>query len=156
VANARFDPRILIAHAGDTLEFVDRGPTVHSPHPSFFANQVPVNLVPMGKPLLIPLPNAERSPIPVDCNIHPWMRAYVVVLDHPFASVSDADGNLTIDGLPTSTSLTFRVFHEAGRFDSVKISGIKTEWKKGRFSVELPAGVKDLGDILIPASSLTR
>jgi hypothetical protein len=94
--------------------------------------------------------------MPVDCNIHPWMRAYVVVLDHPLAGVSDLESKLTIEGLPKDESLTFRVFHEAGRIDRVTMSGTETEWKRSRFSVVLTAGEKDLGDILIPATSLNR
>ncbi len=155
MANARFDPHILIAQAGDTLELVERGPNQHNPNLSFFANTPRGILIPPGRPNLIPLLKPEPAPIPVDCNIHPWMRAYVVVLDHPFAAVSDSDGNLKIAELPTDTSLTFRVFHEAGRIDHVKISGVDTDWRRSRFDIELAAGVNDLGDILIPPESLT-
>ena len=39
--------------------------------------------------------------IPVRCNQHPWMRAYVGVLAHPFFSVSAKDGSFKIEGLPS-------------------------------------------------------
>lgn len=155
MTNARFEPHVLVARAGDTLEFVDRGPNQHSPNPSFFANAPQGILVPPGRPQLIPVPKPEPAPIPVHCNIHPWMRAYVVVLDHPFAAVSDSDGNLAIDELPAGSSLTFRVFHEAGRIDRVKMSGNDTVWHRSRFDVQLASGVNDLGDIFIPFESLT-
>ena len=155
MSNARFDPHILIAQAGDTLELVDRGPNQHNPNLSFFSNKPQGILIPPGKPNLIQLLKPEPAPIPVDCNIHPWMRAYVVVLDHPFAAASDPDGNLKIAGLPADSSLTFRVFHEAGRIVHVKMSGVDTDWRRSRFDVELAAGVNDLGDILIPSESLS-
>lgn len=154
MTNARFEPHILIAQAGDTLELVERGPNQHNPNLNFFANTPQGILVPPGEPHLVPVPKPEPAPIPVDCNIHPWMRAYVVVLDHPFAAVTDSDGNLAIDGLPAGTSLTFRVFHEAGRIDRVRMSGAETDWQRSRFNVELAVGVNDLGDILIPSESL--
>ena len=154
MTNGRFEPHILIAQAGDTLELVERGPIRHNPNVQFFANTRQGILVPPGKPHLIPIPKPEPAPIPVVCNIHPWMRAYLVVLDHPYAAVSDSDGNLEIDGLPAGTSLTFRVFHEDNQLDRVNLSGIDTEWRRNRFDVELDTGVNDLGDVLIPAESL--
>ena len=34
------------------------------------------------------------------CDVHPWEFAYVTVLDHPFFTVTDANGNFAITGLP--------------------------------------------------------
>jgi hypothetical protein len=42
---------------------------------------------------------AERE-VEVQCDIHPWMHAYIFVMDHPFFSVSDGDGAYAIEGLP--------------------------------------------------------
>ena len=38
--------------------------------------------------------------IPVKCNQHPWMRAYIGVLKTPFYAVTGSDGTYTIKGLP--------------------------------------------------------
>ncbi len=43
---------------------------------------------------------SERKPVPVKCDLHPWMRAYHLPLDHPFGTVTDKQGRFTIDGLP--------------------------------------------------------
>jgi hypothetical protein len=37
--------------------------------------------------------------VELKCGVHSWMRAYVVVQDHPFFAVTDQDGKFTIDGL---------------------------------------------------------
>src|SRR5690606_20649669 len=37
------------------------------------------------------------------CNIHDWMVGYIYVTDHPWFAVSDAQGRLTIDGLPAGS-----------------------------------------------------
>lgn len=34
------------------------------------------------------------------CDVHPWMFAYVGVLDSPYYAVTDKDGNFKISGLP--------------------------------------------------------
>jgi tRNA A37 threonylcarbamoyladenosine synthetase subunit TsaC/SUA5/YrdC len=41
--------------------------------------------------------------IPVRCNNHPWMQAFVNVAANPFFSVSDASGRFVIKGLPPGT-----------------------------------------------------
>jgi hypothetical protein len=57
---------------------------------------------------------AEREPFKVTCDIHPWMQAYHLPLDHPFAAVSAADGTFEIKDLPAGKH-EFRVWHEAGK-----------------------------------------
>jgi len=38
--------------------------------------------------------------IPTGCDVHPWMRAYVSVLPHPFFAVTKEDGSYEIRALP--------------------------------------------------------
>ncbi len=38
--------------------------------------------------------------IPVKCDVHPWMNAYIGVIEHPFFSVTGDDGSFRIQGLP--------------------------------------------------------
>ncbi len=49
--------------------------------------------------------------IPVKCNVHPWMRAYIGVVSHPFFAVTGDDGTFTIKGLPPGT-YTLEAWHE--------------------------------------------
>ena len=46
---------------------------------------------------------AREEIIPVKCNVHPWMRAYIGVVNHPFFAVTGDDGTFTIKGLPPGT-----------------------------------------------------
>lgn len=39
----------------------------------------------------------------IKCDVHPWMEAYVAAFDHPFYSVTTADGKFTISGLEAGT-----------------------------------------------------
>ena len=54
---------------------------------------------------------AERLPAKVGCDIHPWMQAYWMVVDHPYAAVTDKDGKFSIPNLPVGEH-EFRVWHE--------------------------------------------
>jgi len=38
--------------------------------------------------------------IPVKCDVHGWMEAYIAVLPHPYFAVTGADGSFTIANLP--------------------------------------------------------
>jgi plastocyanin len=51
--------------------------------------------------------------VPVKCNQHPWMKAYVGVLKHPFFAVSSEDGSFTIKGVPPG-KYTVVAWHEGG------------------------------------------
>lgn len=49
--------------------------------------------------------------IPVKCDVHPWMHAWINVADSPFFSVSGDDGSFSIKGLPAGT-YTLEAWHE--------------------------------------------
>jgi plastocyanin len=152
--NCRFEPHIVIAQTGDKLKVTNPDPVGHNANMNFFNNKAENLMIPSGKDQLIELKKAEPAPIPIDCNIHPWMKSYVVVLEHPFAAVSDENGDLMIKGLPTGKKLTFRIFHEAGAIKEVDIEGKKEEWKRSRFEIKIKPGLNDLGTVTVPASAL--
>src|ERR1700722_13499540 len=47
----------------------------------------------------------------ISCDVHPWMRAYAGVMEHPYFAVTKADGAFEIDGL-VDGDLTVAVWHE--------------------------------------------
>ena len=49
--------------------------------------------------------------IPVKCNQHPWMKAYIGVMGNPFYAVSGKDGHFEIKGVPAG-SYTVVAWHE--------------------------------------------
>ncbi len=151
----RFEPHMVIAQVGDTLEVTNPDAVGHNANLGFFNNKAQNFTIPSGQSKTVELEKDEPAPIPVECNIHPWMKAYIVVLDHPFAAVSNADGELEIKGLPVGTELVFRAYHEAGSINDVTIEGKKEEWKRSRFEAKITPGVNDMGTVVIPAAALT-
>ncbi len=147
----RFEPHVVLAQSGDTLIFDESEAVVgHSINLNFFENRTSGLMIPVGGNRDITLQKAEPAPIPVECNIHPWMRAWLVVLDHPYAAVSDAQGRIEIKGLPENQELTFRVFHEDARhLTNITIDGNVQQWDRNRFQVTLAEGTNDLGQVKV-------
>ncbi|TWU15095.1 methylamine utilization protein [Allorhodopirellula heiligendammensis] len=153
--DCRFEPHIVVAQTGDTLAITNPDPVGHNANVNFIRNTPQNPMIPSGQKKEIVLEEEEPAAIPVDCNIHPWMKAYIVVLEHPFVDVSNDSGEIEIQGLPAGKEIEFVVRYEGGKLDEVKVDGKLTEWKRHRFEVDLKSGVNDMGDILVPASAVS-
>ena len=68
-----------------------------------------------GQPNIDPGRKIDPMKVPevfrVKCDVHPWMSAYVHVMDHPFFAVTGDDGTFTLAGLPPGT-YTLTAWHE--------------------------------------------
>ncbi len=100
---------------------------------------------------------SERLPLQVGCNIHPWMRARLLIQDHPYFATTNEDGVFEIKNIPPGT-YKFRAYHERpGYVRDVKIDGKPVMWKAGRFEIKIEEGkTADLGDVHVPADHLKK
>lgn len=44
--------------------------------------------------------SGQEVMVPVKCNIHSWMTAYIGVVDHPYYAVTGDDGSFRIENIP--------------------------------------------------------
>ena len=145
-----FAPHVVVLQTNDTLRVTNSDAIGHNANLLFIKNKGANPTIPPGGKYEQKLELDEPAPIPVECNIHPWMKAYVVVLEHPFVGVSDEDGNLVIEGLPTD-KITFRFFHESVTgLEDITVDGKKETWKSNRFEIKMKSGDNDLGEVVIP------
>ena len=147
-----FKPHVLFARPGQTIRVLNSDQTGHNANFNFFNNQAVNFLVPIGGQKDLTLTADEPAPIPVECNIHPWMKAFVIVQEHPFVGVTNDKGELEITDLPVG-EVSFRVWHEhaEGSIDEGSVGGKTQKWSRGRMELDLKAGVNDLGTITIAA-----
>ena len=54
----------------------------------------------------------QSNEIPVSCAQHTWMNGFIWAFDHPFAAVTDKDGNFEIPNVPAGTKLKIIAWHE--------------------------------------------
>jgi len=96
-----FEPHVLGLMAGVPVTLRSSDPKPHNVNVklknSSFNSTIGANPIPFTPSL------AERSPGAVICDIHPWMLAYWMVLDHPYFAVTDAKGNYEIKNAPAGT-----------------------------------------------------
>jgi plastocyanin len=144
-----FVPHVVVMRAGQTLEVKNSDKTGHNANFGFFKNDAQNVTVPSGGSKDLLINKEETAPTPVECNIHPWMKCYVIVKEHPYVGVSDADGNLVIKGLPAGEELKFRVWHENQNkaISEVTINGKKEKWDRGYVTMTLKPGENNVGTI---------
>jgi hypothetical protein len=91
--------------------------------------------------------------MPIGCNTHPWMRAYIVSLAHPYVAVSGPHGKFEIEDIPLGTH-EFQFWHESpGYLKNVEFDGGKTDMR-GRAKITIEEAGTDLGIIKIDAATL--
>jgi len=92
---------------------------------------------------------AQRLPVPIACNYHPWESAYILPLDHPYVDISKEDGTFHIEKLPVG-KLEFQIWQERTGYVSTP------KWQKGRLKMTVKPGVNDLGTIKLPAAMFEK
>ena len=107
----RYVPHVLGAQVGQTIEVLNSDPTLHNVHAVPTANQEFNVGQPLPKMKHTHRFSASEVMVPFKCDVHPWMRAYIGVLPHPFFAVTGADGSFSLPGLPPGT-YTIEAWHE--------------------------------------------
>ena len=106
-----YQPHVLGVMAGQDVEFINNDPTSHNVHPlPKLNNEWNQSQSAKGDPIVRTFAKPEIG-LPVKCNLHPWMRVYVNVVESPFFAVTGADGSFSIKGLPAG-DYTLGAWHE--------------------------------------------
>jgi plastocyanin len=104
-------PRVIGIRVGQTMDVRNSDPVSHNIHP------IPENNREWNQQQSPQAPNLQhRFPrpeimVPVKCNVHRWMRAYIGVVDHPYFAVTAPDGAFELENLPPG-DYTIAVWHE--------------------------------------------
>jgi hypothetical protein len=150
--NCRFIPHAMLVRTDQEVLVKSSDGVSHNTHTNPVNNQGENFFVQAndqkGRP--VSFKGSERLPVLVNCDIHSWMKAYWLVLDHPYAAVTDKDGKFTIDKLPAG-DLEFRVWHERKGWVSAA-AGIKQGFK----ATVKSDGATNIGTVKVPVADLMK
>ncbi len=146
--NCVFMPHILSVRTGQTVVVKSDDPVPHNTHTHPFKNKEENFTIRPGnrEGVKIDYDESEFLPVKVNCDLHPHMTAYWVVLDHPYFAVTDKDGKFEIKDLPEG-EYDFIVWHERVGYIDRKVEDVQDALNVEIFSDES----EDLGKIEVPA-----
>ena len=106
-----YQPRVLAVRVGQKVDFINSDPVFHNIK----------SVTTLNKSFNLPMPKKDQSIsmtfdkpeifLQSKCSIHPWMGAYIAVIDHPYFFVTKEDGKFEIKNLPAG-KYTLEVWHE--------------------------------------------
>lgn len=145
----RFVPRIQLLRTGQTWEVGSTDPIAHNVAVYARRNDPFSQVIPRNEPLRHTFSRPESVPVRIDCSIHAWMRAWLVITDHPYAAVTDEHGRFEIARVPQGT-WPFRFWHErCGPLTKLHQAGQTRSLKSGIWKLDLSDDILDLGDLTV-------
>lgn len=107
-----FSPHVSVGVAGQKLGIVSRDPILHNTH--LYHGPKEKTLYNVAIPLqdrVIKKPLRKPGKVTVKCDAHEWMLGYVYVTEHPYATVTAADGSFSLTDVPPGT-YKVKIWHE--------------------------------------------
>lgn len=108
--NCHYTTHVLALRVGQEVKMSNSDPFSHNIHPTPSINREWNKIQLPGTP---PFSYAfdKQEFIPIKCNLHPWMRAYFVVLNTSHFAVTGNDGRFSLPDLPPGR-YTVTAWHE--------------------------------------------
>lgn len=149
-----FHPHVCLVRTGQPFVIKNSDPTGHNTNAKLQRNGAFNVLIGQGEENQRTFNRAVSRPLPVTCNIHPFMLGYLLVRDDPYMAVSGEDGTFEIANLPAGKH-SFQFWQEVpGYLKNVNVNKGKLD-RRGRIELTIPAGgTLDLGEIEVPAAML--
>ena len=106
-----YKPHVIGVQVGQSIDILNNDGTLHNIHAKPKINRAFNKTQPKFKKKLTVFFDKVEIMIPLKCDVHPWMGAWIGVLDHPFFAVIGENGSFTISGLEAGT-YTVEAWHE--------------------------------------------
>ncbi|MEX2168825.1 MAG: hypothetical protein WD851_05920 [Pirellulales bacterium] len=149
-----FVPHVTLVRTGQEFIIANSDPTGHNTNATLRNNGSFNVLIAANEKRPMKLTKEESIPLPVACNIHAFMKGYVLVKEDPYMAVTADDGTFEIKNIPAGKH-DFIFWHERkGYLGDLKYKGGKSD-RRGKSELTIVADeVSDLGTIEVPAAML--
>jgi hypothetical protein len=104
-----FVPRVVVVPVGGTVEFLNSDRLLHNVRSDAKENRPFNRAQPHARTIAITMKSPEI--LRVDCDLHSWMRGWVVVSDHRFYVVTNDAGEFIFENIPAG-KYTLEVWQE--------------------------------------------
>lgn len=114
-------PHVLGMRTGQKLAIKNGDQVTHNVNVRESKNQVFNQVQAAGSPQVDWEPKKRELGVAFACDLHPWMKAWVCVEEHPFWAVTGNDGAFSLQGLPPGR-YTIEAWHEKYGKQSKKVT----------------------------------
>lgn len=149
-----FLPHVQIVEPGATMLVTNEDDALHNYHVTLGTETVTNEAQPEGSPareLII----SKKGLHKVACDVHPWMKAFIMAAEHPYFAVSDADGKFRFTDVPPG-QYTLKVWRDDWRVEELKNAEgriVSYKWKDDltkETEVVVTGGQETVADISLP------
>ena len=137
----QYSPQILAVQTGQPITVKNSDPALHNIHtqPTVAGNEE-LNKAQMqgGADLTFSFPKEEKF-LKFKCDVHPWMFAWVTVVDSPYFAVTDKDGKFTIKNVPAGKYTVTALHRKAAPTGVDQAVEVKDGGATADFVLEVPA-----------------
>jgi hypothetical protein len=128
-----FEPHVAVGFKGGKIIQKNDDPIFHNIH-TYLNGKTMFNIGLPEKGSSVEKPMLRPGLMEVTCDSHPWMHGFVQIFEHPYASVTNANGEFSIKDIPAG-SYTIEAWHEG--LGKVKMANVKVEsGKASKITVE--------------------
>lgn len=115
----QFSPRVLAVTIGTVVDFPNNDLPFHNVMSLAPGNAFDLGRYPKGQSRSVRFDTPGI--VPVICDIHSHMSAYVLVFSHPFFTLTDSQGRYTLPNVPAG-SHTVKVWSELGAAEPRRVT----------------------------------
>jgi hypothetical protein len=111
IAGSRFVPHVLAVRTGQDVVVSNNDPGIENVHTTPLRNAGSNRVLNSKGMFFLSYGKPESVPFVIRSDVHPWMSAYHIACDHPWAAVTDVTGAVVVKGIPPG-AYQFKVWHE--------------------------------------------
>ena len=115
--NCMYTPRVAAARVGQKVTFINSDPVFHNVRSITTENKKFNMAMPRKNQRETKVFTRPEIFLQTKCSVHPWMGAYVAIMDHPFYDVTEENGTFALKDLPVGR-YTVEAWHEV--FGTIK------------------------------------
>ena len=95
-----YTPHVNAFTTGQKVFIKNSDKTLHNVNSQSKINDSFNSAQPAGVPDIEKTFSSAEEPFYIKCDVHPWMKAWVMVSDHPYFAITDENGKFKIDNVP--------------------------------------------------------